>query len=211
MPRGTRGPGGGPKRRIRTRLMTIDTRSVIILRNRSKKPIPANWRELLVQVVDKVCLQPPRHFFGPGLEPRPIERPLATITNGSLPTGSVLFTLNQREDRTRLQKRVIDWALSRCDVNLWPVPKPTSHVGKGGERFVNSGLLLRDTLVGDNRHSFNPFRLQDVSGVNWRHVVQYTARKGRAEYLGIKTTCGGPCECRRTLPELWPLGWEMHT
>lgn len=206
-----RGPGGGPKRRIRTMYRAVGN-TVIIMRNRSKKPIPANWRELLADSVIAVCNQPPGHFYHATTPPhlRRILQPRSTIPFGSLPTGIVTFTLSPKTDISRMQKRAIDWALSRCDVNAWPVPKPKAHLGKGGECFVNTGLLLKDRLVGDNRHSFNAYRLDGVPDINWRHLEQYTARKGRAEYLGVKTTCGEPCPCRRTLPELWPLGWEMH-
>lgn len=206
-----RGPGGGPKRRIRTMYRAVGD-TVLIMRNRSKKPIPANWRELLVDTLVVVCERPPGHFFGSLTPPeqRRIRQPHATIPFGSLPTGFVTFTLSPNPEISRQQKRAIDWALSRCDVNAWPVTKAKSHRGKGGECFVNTGLYLRDRLVGDNRHVFNAFRLDGIPGINWRHLEQYTARKGKAEYLGVKTTCGEPCSCRTSLPELWPLGWEMH-
>ena len=206
-----RGPGGGPKRRIRTMYRAIGN-TILIMRNRSIKPLPANWRELLVDTVASVCEQPPRHFYHSSTPPgsRHIKRPHVTIALGSLPTTPIMFTLDLQPEIARLQKRAIDWALSRCDVNDWPVPKAISRTGPGGERFINTGLYLKDQFVGDNRHTFNPFRLEGVPDINWRHLEQYTARKGKAEFLGIKTTCGKPCSCRRTLSDLWPLGWEMH-
>ena len=212
MPRIGQGPGGGPKRRIRTRLQSVDSTTCLILRNRSKKALPANWRELLVETVMAVCATPPKHFFGThaSLLGRRIPRPDAFVAPDSLPSGVVVFTLSRSSGAARLQKRALDWALSRCDVNHWPVPKPTNWNGRGGERFVNTGLLLQDRLVGDNRHRFNPYRLKGVSDIDWRHLEQYTARKGKAEYLGVRTRCGGPCPCRRLLPDLWALGWEMH-
>lgn len=209
MSRINRGPGGGPKRRIRTRYTTAGN-VLVVMRNRSIKPLPANWRELLIESVAATCELPPKHFYPHALSsPRHILTPRAEIPFGSLPTAMVLFTIDLNKQIAYLQKRAIDWSLSRCDVNTWPVPKPTSRIS-GGERFVNTGLLLVDRLVGDRRHSFNPHRLENVPGINWRHLEQYEARKGRARYLGIRTTCGNPCECRRTLPDLWPLGWEMY-
>lgn len=212
MSRMSRGPGGGPKRRIRTRMISIDNTTIMVGRNRSKKPMPANWRELLVEMVRLVSSQPPRRFFPPGTYTvaTAIPHPSSHIPRGSLPTSMILFVLDGHGGDSRLQKRVIDWSLARCDVHIWPVPKPSSHNGAGGERFVNTSLYLRDTLVGDIRHSFNPIRLKGVEGVDWRHVTSYIARKGKAEFLGVKTTCGEPCECRRNLPEVWSLGWEMH-
>lgn len=186
--------------------------TLLVMRNRSSKPLPANWRELLVDSVQAVCEHPPRHFGIPGIPhgSRHILLPYASIAYGSLPTAPVIFTLDLERSTAQQQKRAIDWALSRCDVNTWPVPKSHSHTGKGGERFVNTGLLLKDRLVGDNRHVFEPFRLEGIPDINWRHLEQYTARKGKAEYLGVKTTCGELCPCRRVLPDVWPLGWEMH-
>lgn len=212
MPRLNRGPGGGPKRRIRTRLQSVDKTTCLILRNRSKKPIPANWRELLAETVAAVCARPPKHFFGRHALPgeRAIVRPDWFIAPDSLPTGIISFTLSRDPAVAALQKRALDWSLSRADVNAWPVPVMKTWTGKDGERFINTGLLLRDRLVGDNRHRFDPYRLRDLPDIDWRHLEQYTARKGLAEYLGVRTRCGGPCGCRRLLPELWPLGWEMH-
>lgn len=212
MSRINRGPGGGPKRRIRTRLASIDSTTVMVGRNRSKKPIPANWRELLIQRINQVCDRPPRHFYPSGTPvPVPaIPRPQSYVPQGSLPTSAVVFVLDGRDGGANYQKRAIDWSLAQADVHEWPVPKPSSHIGTGGECFVNTGLYLRDALVGDDRHTFNPIRMKGVEGINWRHVAPYIARKGKAQLLGVKTKCGEPCGCRRTLPEVWPLGWEMH-
>ncbi|MEO7746969.1 MAG: hypothetical protein ABIS24_00820 [Candidatus Saccharimonadales bacterium] len=206
-----RRPGGGPKRRIRTMYRVIGN-TMLVTRNRSIKQLPANWRELLVDAVVATCEHPPKHFYHFSAPPdvRHIKQPYAMIAPGSLPAAPVLFTLDLQPEVARLQRRALDWSLSRCDVNAWPVPKPKEHKGKGGELFINTGLYLHDRLVGDNRHAFNPFRLEGVPGINWRHLEQYTAHKGKAEFLGVKTTCGEPCSCRRTLAELWPLGWEMH-
>lgn len=208
----SRGPGGGPKRRIRTRLQSVDSTTCLVLRNRSVKPIPANWRELLSSTIETVCAGPPRHFYSPGAYTpgRMIARPVVTIAQRSLPTGLIEFTLDRQPSVARLQKRVIDWSLALCDTRTWPVPKTTFHTGNGGEMFVMTGLLLNDSLMGPHRHSFNAFRLVDVPGITWQHLEQYTVRRGKARYLGIKTVCKQSCVCRKNLPSMWQFGWEMH-
>jgi hypothetical protein len=210
MPRSNTGGGAGQKRRIRTQRRSIDATTCIVGRNRSKKPAPANWRELLVEAVVAFCDKPSdRYIKNHDITGRAIPRPGVHIALGSLPTGMIEFTLDSR-GYARHQLNAIEQALRHCDVTNWPVPKPSARVGKGKECFVNTGLLLSDNLLGNNEHLFNPFRLKNVPEINWMHLEAYTAKRGQAEYLGIKTTCGEPCPCRRTLPDLWPLGWEMQ-
>lgn len=205
-----RGQGSGPKRRIRTQRRSIDSTTCLIMRNRSKKAIPANWRELLINMVNTICDQPPKHFFNHLTGEKSIPYPFAHIAFGSLPTGMVEFTLDRNRGIARQQLQAIEHSLSYLDVKYWPIPKPKTRVGAGKECFINTGLHLNDTLFGINKHWFNPSRLQDVPGINWMHLEQYVAKRSKAEFLGIKTTCGEPCSCRRTLPDLWHYGWEMH-
>ena len=204
MARRSRGPGGGLKKRVRTTFRKIDPTTYLVMRNRSIKLIPANWREYLATVVFTWCDNPPRHFTAGGAPQRKIPRPGVHIAFGSLPTGMIEFTLDRDSSTAYWQHRAIDWALSLCDVKGWPVPKAKSRIGKSGECFVNTGLYLSD------RHTFSPSRLEGVEGIDSHHLEQYLARRGNAELLGIKTVCGEPCPCRSNLPKLWQLGWEMH-
>ena len=204
MARMSRGPGGGTKKRLRTTFRKVDQTTYQVMRNRSTKLIPANWRELLAQAVLAHCDTPPKHFKSGGLSPAKISRPGVHIALGSLPTGMIEFTLDRDGFTSRWQHRAIDWALRLSDVNTWPVPKPAFRIGAGGECFVNTHLSAQE------RHSFNASRLQGIEGIDWQHLEQYTARYKKGRYLGVKTTCGEPCSCRRTLPVLWQLGWEMH-
>lgn len=207
----SRGQGSGPKRRNRTIRRTIDATTCIVGRNRSKKPIPANWRELLVEAVYVFCDKPSKRYIkNHSFEGRSIQRPVVHIAQGSMPTGMIEFLLDPRPGFARHQVNAIEQAIRYCDVTYWPVPKATSRIGKGKECFINTGLLLKDNFLGSNQHRFNPYRLKDVPNINWMHLEAYVAKRGKAEYLGIRTICGETCACRRTLPDLWPLGWEMN-
>lgn len=206
-----RGPGGGPKRRIRTQLRAMGNLIVVSL-NRSVKRLPGNWRELLGEMLINVCASPPSHFYlgqAHALR-RAIPRPSVIIPVGSLPTSQVSFVLDLDPEVARLQRRAIDWSLALCDVKDWPVPTTTVRRGAGGECFIATNLPQRDTLTGDARHSFRPELLRGIPGINWLHVRQYTVLHGKGHYLGIRTSCGKPCSCRQTLPSAWHLGWEMH-
>jgi hypothetical protein len=187
---------------------------IIVRRNRSIKPLPANWRELLEAAVTSTCKSPPKNFGSTVINGvRTIELPRAEIPPGSSP-DLMVFVLNEDAARAALQRRAIDLTLTHCDVKTWPVPKITSQRTKNGELYITTSLPLHDrlsrVLFSEAFHSFDRMRIGTRYDIRWNHLEQYTAHVGKGKYLGIKTVCLGACGCQSTLPKYWGLGWEMH-
>ena len=208
-----RGPGGGPKRRIRTRMNRVGkpgSNVVMVSRNGSEKALPSNWRELLRREVGKICSAPPERNFG-RFGKRPFPAPGVSIPLGSTP-DVVLFVLDLAyHDQQRL---AIDVALRLSDVNNWPRnPKVTTKY-ISGDAFVRVELPPYDSLPGATRggatHQIVLANYAGVPGLNPLHLIPYEARKGKAHYIGVRTTCGIACTCRKVLPAFWERGWEMH-
>lgn len=185
----------------------IDATTCVIMRNGSKLAIPANWRELLKDEIFANCDS--LHEYARGQGKVTVPRPEIYIAQGSRPTGIAQITFSSNEITAKRQRAITDSMLSQCDVLLWPKPDPEVHIGKGGERFLNTGIPLVEHLSRATRHRFNPGRLENVPGIIWDHFEEYTVRRGSARYLGVRTVCSECCPCRDQIEKVWMLGWEM--
>lgn len=207
-----RAPGGGPRRRIRTTVESVGASMKIVRRNRSIKPIPVNWRiqfkKYLRGLHDNV---PPQLRSRYKINQATVPAPEITIPAGSRSDSGLIVVLSRFPELRRQQAALLEFALRTSDVLTWPVPTARISRGPGRTTRVATNLptITDSPFVGTIRHSFDPMHLADV-GINPAHIVEYDIRRGKAHYIGIRTSCDrSTCGCGAKLEGSWSRAWVM--
>lgn len=208
-----RAPGGGPRRRIRTKVESVGRTMKLVRRNASKKPIPANWRALYAQFLLGLCeTVPPQLRTRYRIGSSTITPPAITIPAGSRSDSCLVAVLSSWPELRRQQAALMEFALRTSDVLTWPVPATKITRGKGRTTQIATSLPAKteNVFMGTVRHYLYPLKLAEV-GIDPDHIVVYFIRRGWTEYLGIRTSCDrSVCSCGRLLESNWHLAWEMH-